>query len=48
MTRMTVFALALLLAGVAHGAEAQDRAMIAAATVRGRYMVDDVPAAAGF
>jgi catechol 2,3-dioxygenase-like lactoylglutathione lyase family enzyme len=47
MTRTTVFALALMLLG-AGGASAQDRAINSAATVRVRYMVSDVPAAAAF
>ncbi len=48
MNRMTICALALLLAGVAQGAGAQDRAKNGAATVRVRYMVSDVPAATAF
>jgi catechol 2,3-dioxygenase-like lactoylglutathione lyase family enzyme len=48
MCRTTAFALALMLVAGAHGASAQDRAINSAATVRVRYMVSDVPAAAAF
>ena len=48
MNRPIAFALALVLAAAAQGAAAQDRAKNAAATVRVRYMVRDVPAAEAF
>jgi catechol 2,3-dioxygenase-like lactoylglutathione lyase family enzyme len=48
MNRTTVFALALMLSIGAHGASAQDLAKNSSASVRVRYMVSDVPAAAGF
>jgi catechol 2,3-dioxygenase-like lactoylglutathione lyase family enzyme len=48
MNRTTVFALALMLAIGAQGASAQDLAKNGSASVRVRYMVSDVPAAAAF
>ena len=48
MTKKTVSALALMLAVGAQGASAQDLAKNSTAPARVRYMVSDVPAAAGF
>ena len=48
MARSTICLVALLMAGVAQGAGAQDRAVNPTATVRVRYMVTDVPAAQAF
>jgi catechol 2,3-dioxygenase-like lactoylglutathione lyase family enzyme len=48
MNRKTVSALALMLSVGAHGAGAQDLAKNNSATARVRYMVSDVPSAAGF
>lgn len=48
MNRTTAFALALMLSIGAHGVSAQDLAKNSSASVRVRYMVSDVPAAAGF
>jgi catechol 2,3-dioxygenase-like lactoylglutathione lyase family enzyme len=48
MCRLTVFAVALALSIGAHGASAQDLAKNSSASVRVRYIVSDVPAAAAF
>jgi catechol 2,3-dioxygenase-like lactoylglutathione lyase family enzyme len=48
MNRPALSALALMFSVGAHGASAQDLAKNSSALVRVRYMVSDVPAAAGF
>ena len=48
MRKTTVSALALMLSVGAHGVSAQDLAKNSSATARVRYIVSDVPAAAGF
>jgi predicted enzyme related to lactoylglutathione lyase len=48
MNRTTVSSLALTLVALANGAAAQDRAANSATSIRVRYMVNDVGAAAAF